>query len=105
MYLQVANMLNIWLTSCDLQPDLQGMLPVENAKFTSLQKSAFRWPDRLKQAAALCNTLTLINRNHVVGDVPEREAFKAVEAQFLVSLEAIYLSLSLSSRLTLVVRS
>ncbi len=70
---------------CAMQPELQGMLPVERGEFTTLQRSAYRWPDRLKQAAAVCNALTLINRNHVVGDVPEAEAFKAVEAQFLVS--------------------
>lgn len=61
------------------------MLPVDSGEFTSLQRSAFWWPDRLKQAAAVCNALTLINRKQVVGDIPEREAFKAVEAQFLVS--------------------
>ena len=70
---------------CVLQPELQGMLPVDSGEFTSLQRSAFWWPDRLKQAAAVCNALTLINRKQVVGDIPEREAFKAVEAQFLVS--------------------
>ena len=68
-----------------MQPTLQGLLPVRNGEFTTLQKNAFKWPDRLKQAVAVCNALTLINRTHVVGDGPEREAFQAVEAQFLVS--------------------
>lgn len=57
-----------------------------SGNFTQVQKNALRWPDRLKQAVAICNTLTLINKNHVVGDVAEKEAFQAVEAQFLVSL-------------------
>lgn len=68
-----------------LQPDLQGILPVVDGSFTQVQKSAFRWPERLKQAVAVCNALTLINKNHVVGDISEKEAFQAVEAQFLVS--------------------
>ena len=55
-------------------------------EFTQVQKNAFRWPDRLKQAVAICNALTLINKNHVVGDIAEKEAFQAVEAQFLVKL-------------------
>ena len=61
------------------------MLPVEEGEFTTLQRSAFRWPDRLKQAAAVCNALSLVSRKQAVGDVCEREVFKAVEAQFLVS--------------------
>ena len=56
-----------------------------DGSFTQVQKHAFRWPERLKQAVAVCNALTLINKNHVVGDISEKEAFKAVEAQFLVS--------------------
>ena len=60
------------------------MLPVEEGEFTTLQRSAFRWPDRLKQAAAVCNALSLVSRKQAVGDVCEREVFKAVEAQLLV---------------------
>ncbi len=70
---------------CALQPEFQGMLPVEEGEFTTLQRSAFRWPDRLKQAAAVCNALSFVSRKQAVGDVCEREVFKAVEAQFLVS--------------------
>ena len=58
---------------------------MEKEEFTTLQRSAFRWPDRLKQAAAVCNALSLVSRKQAVGDVCEREVFKAVEAQFLVS--------------------
>lgn len=68
-----------------LQPDLQGILPVVDGSFTQVQKNAFRWPAPLKQAVAVCNALTLINKKHVVGDVSEQKAFEAVEAQFLVS--------------------
>ncbi|DBA96365.1 TPA: hypothetical protein ACH3X3_002538 [Trebouxia sp. C0006] len=64
-------------------PEFQGMLPVEEGEFTTLQRSAFRWPDRLKQAAAVCNALSFVSRKQAVGDVCEREVFKAVEAQFL----------------------
>ncbi len=46
---------------------------------------AMRWPNRLKQALAVCNSLTLIGRNQLVGDDADKQAFKAVEARFLVS--------------------
>lgn len=55
------------------------------SQFLSLQKDAVRWPNGLKQAAAVCNSLTLIGRDLVVGELDERRAFKAVEARFLVS--------------------
>lgn len=60
------------------------MLPVENGKFTGLQQSATRWPERLKQAAALCNSLTFISQHQVVGDLADKQGFLAVEARFLV---------------------
>ncbi|DBA95269.1 TPA: hypothetical protein ACH3X3_013163 [Trebouxia sp. C0006] len=44
---------------------------------------AMRWPNRLKQAAAVCNSLTLINKSQVVGDVADKQAFKAVEARYV----------------------
>lgn len=69
------------------------MLPVVDGHFLpQLQKNSFRWPDRLKQAVAVCNTLTFISKSHVVGDVSEKEAFQAVEAQFLVSTAGIYIT-------------
>ena len=62
------------------------MLPVEEGKFTGLQQSAVRWPDSLKQAAAVCTSLTLLNKQQVVGDLADQQAFKSVEARFVVSL-------------------
>ena len=62
------------------------MLPVEHGKFAPLQQMAMRWPRRLKQAVAVCNSLTLTTRSQVVGDLADKQAFKAVEARFLVSL-------------------
>lgn len=61
------------------------MLPVEEGQFLGMQCMAMRWPNRLKQAAAVCNSLTLINKSQVVGDVADKQAFKAVEARFVVS--------------------
>ena len=61
------------------------MLPVEGAKFTGLQQLAVRWPDALKQAAALCTSLTCTRKGQVIGDVADKQAFKAVEARFVVS--------------------
>ena len=60
------------------------MLVVEGGQFTGLQQSATHWPDSLKQAAALCNSLTPVGKNQVVGDLADKQAFKAVEARFLV---------------------
>lgn len=67
-----------------VQPELHGMVPMEGGQFGGLQRMAMRWPNRLKQAAAVCNSLTLINRKQVVGDAADKQAFKAVEAQFVV---------------------
>ena len=58
---------------------------------------AMHWPNRLKQALAVCNSLTLIGRNQLVGDDADKQAFKAVEARFLVSqdwLESVCYRLS-----------
>lgn len=60
------------------------MLPVEEGCFTGLQQSASRWPEALKQAVALCNSLTLAGKNQVAGDLADKQAFMAVEARFLV---------------------
>ena len=61
------------------------MLPVSKGVFEPLQRSALGWSNRLRQAAAVCNGLTMINRSTVVGDIMERSLFQAVEARFLVS--------------------
>ena len=68
----------------DLQPELHGMLPVEGGAFTGLQQTATRWPEQLKTAVAVCNSLTLVNKTQVVGDLADKQAFTAVEARFLV---------------------
>ena len=68
-----------------MQAELHGLVPVEQGSFTGLQSIAMRWPNRLKQALAVCNSLTLIGRNQLVGDDADKQAFKAVEARFLVS--------------------
>ena len=60
------------------------MIPVEGGRLASLQRTAIHWPVRLKQAAALCNSLNLINKHQMVGDLADQQSFKAVEAQFLV---------------------
>lgn len=67
-----------------MQPELHGMVPVEAGRFTGLQQSATYWPDSLKQAAAVCTSLTLVSKFKVVGDVADKQAHKAVEARFLV---------------------
>ena len=68
-----------------VQAELHGVLPVQSAKFQAMQKSALRWPNRLKQAVAVCNSLNMVNKHTVAGVDMERSMFKAVEARFLVS--------------------
>ena len=68
-----------------LQPELHGILPVEHGNFQSLQRDAVAWPKMLKKAVAVCNALTLVKKNEVVGDLAEKAAFKRLEARFLVS--------------------
>jgi hypothetical protein len=67
-----------------MQTELAGVLPVHKGEFQPIQQSALRWSNRLKQAVAVCNSLTMVNKNTVVGVDMERSMFKAVEARFLV---------------------
>ena len=73
-------------THCLVQPEFHGMVLVEGGSFSGIQKMAVRWPARLKQAAALCHSLNLIAKSQVVGDLADKQAFKAVEARFQVTL-------------------
>ena len=81
---------NLFLTSSHfkeavvLQTELAGVLPVHKGEFQPIQQSALRWSNRLKQAVAVCNSLTMVNKNTVGGVDMERSMFKAVEARFLV---------------------
>ena len=67
-----------------LQAHLHGVLPVHQADLTSLQQSALRWSNRLKQACAVCHSLNMVNKSVVAGVDMERALFMAVEARFLV---------------------
>lgn len=72
------------MEGCLLQPHLHGVVPVVEGEFAPLQHSAVWWPTRLRQAAAVCNALTLVHRNKVLGDAAELAMYKAVEAHFVV---------------------
>lgn len=67
-----------------MQPKMHGMLPLVDGKFAALQQSAVQWPNSVKQSAAICNSLNLVNKLKMVGDVADYEAFSACEARFLV---------------------
>ena len=56
---------------------------MHKGQFESLQQNALRWNNRLRQALAVCNGLSWINKT-LVGVDMERSMFKAVEARFLV---------------------
>lgn len=60
------------------------MLPLAEGELLSLQQDAVRWPNELRQAAAVCNALTLISKSQIAGELGERQAFDRVEARFLV---------------------
>ncbi|KAA6417980.1 MAG: hypothetical protein FRX49_12062 [Trebouxia sp. A1-2] len=64
-------------------PDLHGVIPSIEGNFSSLQKEAVWWPVRLRQAAAVCNSLTFVRKNKVVGDAAEMKMCQAVEAHFV----------------------
>ena len=66
------------------QPDFHGMVPVIYQAFAPLQKGAVIWPNRLRQAAAVCNSLTYLDRGITVGDAAQKTLLKVVEAHFLV---------------------
>ncbi len=68
------------------------MLPVHKGQFESLQQNALRWNNRLRQALAVCNGLSWINKT-LVGVDMERSMFKAVEARFLVGSRTFFLLL------------
>ena len=72
------------------------MLPVVGGQLLSLQSDAVRWPNGLKQAAAVCNSLTLISRSQVAGELQEKRIFNAVEARFLVGLFLLLVSCDLT---------
>ena len=67
-----------------LQAHLHVVLPLHQAAFTSLQQSALRWSNRLKQAWAVCHSLNMVSKSVVAGVDMERALFKAVEARFLI---------------------
>ena len=73
-----------------MQAEFYGVLPVTKGIFGPLQQNAVRWGNRLKQAAAVCNGLTVINKSTVVGEEFEQSLFKAVEARFKVVAVLIY---------------
>ena len=67
-----------------MQPELHGFVPVDAGAFEDLQQDPVHWSNSLKQCAAVCNSLNLVNRQEVVGDLADYTAFKACEACFLV---------------------
>lgn len=75
-----------------MQATMHGVLPVVAGKFSSLQSNAGTWSNKLTQAAAACNGLTMINKSTVAGDDLESGLFKTVEARFLVNVLLCMLS-------------
>ena len=45
-----------------LQPELHGFVPTKDGAFEDLQQDPVHWSNSLKQCAAMCNSLNLINR-------------------------------------------
>ncbi|DBA85716.1 hypothetical protein WJX77_011623 [Trebouxia sp. C0004] len=63
--------------------ELHGVLPIQQAAFGPLQSHASRWSNQLRQAFAVCHSLSMGSKSVVAGDDMERTLFKAVEARFL----------------------
>lgn len=74
------------MTCCHafVQVELHGIMPVSDGQFEGLQQNGVRWSNRLRQAAAVCHSLTMVNKTVLAGEPMERSMFKLVEAQFLV---------------------
>lgn len=77
----VAMLAPSWLFC--MQSQLHGMLPVVDSHFGQLQQTSVHWSTPLKQACAVCHSLTLESRV-VVGDEVEQQLFKMVEAYYKV---------------------
>ena len=73
------------MLTLSLQVGLHGVVPVTRGCFEPLQENAIMWSNRLKQAFAVCNGLTMFNKNTVVGDDLGHCLFKLVEARFKAS--------------------
>ena len=69
-----------------MQAELHGIMPVKDGQFEGLQQSAVRWSNRLRQAAVVCHSLTMVNKTLLAGEPMERSMFKLVEAHFLVRI-------------------
>ena len=69
-----------------VQPNFHGMLPVASGAFAPLQRGAVNWSSKLRQAAAVCHSLTPVDHGSIAGDMAEKELFMAVEAHFLVCI-------------------
>ena len=86
---------------CNLQAELHGVLPVSNSCFEPLQQTAVSWSNTMKQAAAVCNSLSMVNKLRVVGADVERSLFKAVEGRFRVRLACFISQCSTAVALTI----
>ena len=67
-----------------MQAELHGIMPASDGQFEGLQQNALRWSIRLRQGAAVCHSLTMVNKTLLAGEPMERSMFKLVEAHFLV---------------------
>ena len=53
-----------------------------------MQNYDMGWSKSLKIARAVCNGLVMKGKTSVIGDALEKQLFKAVEAQYVVSITA-----------------
>ncbi len=79
-----------------LQEGFFGMLPVSKANFGTMQKFGMGWSRNLKYAGATCNGLVMKGKNSVIGDALEKQLFRAVEAQYVVSRSCLDLPVASS---------
>ncbi len=70
------------------------MLPVNKAQFGTLQKFGMGWSRNLKYAGAACNGLVMQGKTFVVGDALEKQLFRAVEAQYVVSSDCCFTAMT-----------
>lgn len=56
----------------------------QDGEITGPRREAIRWDNNVRKALALCNDLVPLHRSVLAGSQDEKQAFKSVEASFVV---------------------
>ena len=73
----------------------------QHGEITGPRREAISWDNDVRKALALCNDLVPLHRSMLAGPQDEKQAFKSVEASFVVRAPALLYSLHYSTLCTL----